>query len=590
MNKKILLEILRYKKLMGINSENNILTESRLPSGTGLDLLMKIFITGTQKPKFADLFNSLKQTQSFKKLDDLYQESLGMRSPTFDKFRSNLDAVLRSRGQIARNFPNLIAAYDKLIDDLVSIIFTNNQFRELRRDIFLDYLDKSPNSTKNSVYQLIQLAENGNKKAFDEAYEVLLQSVDVNILNYTKLYFPVKPLIRDRELYYGKNFWRFLKGNTNVTSSTTLKEFWTGLKKTLSETWSEHQNKTVKETIDEMNRIVDKLYLDILANNINNYPAYFENLSVLLKKLNDYSEGTQQTARLAAIWQQFKKDLPSNSEVTKIFTKPDDTVDYIQFNDWIKFFNTGRDKNLLPKGYTTRFDAIKKILTKSPKEGWGKWNPLAYVSFTRVANLAFKMDARIKSERVLNRKLFGRAQYAGQTVGSYTLSLFVTSSLVSAFLKTIMDIIDRQFPEDLWIGEDSKLYDPNRPEGKLTQNLDLIGKAFMENFYNQFSFISLVQGETDFIEFLKQVAKSTIPGIYLPAIEFFERSRAAGEEKLNKEQINQIQQNLTIDTLAVFDQVKRDSISGQSSDVQNIINGFIEDAKRQYQDTVSNLQ
>lgn len=558
MNNKILVEVRRQKKLMGLISESDILLEN-LSGNVMIELLQKILSISKYDAKFRNIFNILKNTEGFREADKIYGTfSTSARMVDFDQFKSKISGLVSLlRTSRATVKPELIEAYKKIFDDFIEIIFTNNQFRDLRNDIFNKYYDSSPDTVKNSIDRLIQIAKEGKTKEFNDAINILSRSVDLRILNYTKKYFPVQPVTG--------GFWRGLGKSIISELSYFWNKFW------------------VKRNIDTLfkqyNDIVDKLSEDIAANKIENFNLYISNLDKLSKQI---SEIKINPTDLTNYWNQFKKDLPDN--LKDLFEKPDGTLDYGQFESWITYFNTNaaiREK-IKPHGFVTRIDALKRILTNKESGISGTVQELSgyKTRMKRVGNFLLKMDARTANETALNKKILS-GEFKGYTYGEYIKSLFFYSAFISTLIKTMLDVAERSFPEyDIWFGDKTKFEDPNLPETKFSKALFI--KAIIENFNDNFSIFTLTKGKTDIYEFLIQCAKSISPGAYTSARIILHYVKMGGKAPISNEEIKQLQQNIEIgvDTTnnVVMDSVKRSNqfTSEEIEAINRITNEFAE--------------
>lgn len=434
MERKILLEIERQKKLMGILSKSNMINEAGPGpiSSWGGKMIKSLFGTtnyASAKTTVEDLFSKMQSLPSFSKFKNKGIQTL----EDFVNDAKNINRVNASTGSVLHKMQD--SEYRELAKEMVNLIFKEPNYRPIREGIYQEYKDIIKSKSIIDFNQLNTL-ENLLKAGDTEGYVALKNSLqgktpptfDPNIITHLESKFPRKTPNNDG-IWVGL-YKSLVKDNTLFSAIKSLYNLFT-----------DQTDKLIDEYFIEYNQIVQDFSNDLANGITKNNKNYITRLDELSRKI---SKGSND--QISELWKQTKDRLPENMKSR--FVNPDGTMDIGQFKEWINYFD-GIEKTqtvLQPQKFVTRFDALKRLFTNPPVgEDLSKLQ-----KFTRTQNVAYRVGNflkrgtfRLKEERMLNEKIIGSGPYKGYQAGELITSIFIYMPAVHALLKTFGDLLER---------------------------------------------------------------------------------------------------------------------------------------------------
>jgi hypothetical protein len=483
MNNKLILEISRQKKLMGL------ITEASGPgpiSSWGGKLLKELLGTTkyvSYKSSFQDLFEKVKDLPSFSSF-----ESKGIR--TFEDFVVDAKKINEiTPSGLGHKMTD--SQYLLFVKDFVKEIFKEPNFRNLRQGIYDEYRNLVSVGDRQVLDELEDFAKNDDFASYN-ALKKSVQSetppvFDPNILIHIESKFSKKVTPDDFQI--PSTLLEKLKSFFNKKGM----EFKTWAKGLSMALWDDNPIKQMiiknKNATDlELERYFVE-YEQIIQDFTNEVSKrIYNNKEVYLRRLDELSReiATGNKTLLISLWKDMKTRLPD--QIKTQFEKPDGSLDIAQFREFAQYFDDISNGNSIirkPEEFVKKYDAITRAfsnyqLTPGSVEDIKNYSKLKNFSI-RLFRFLFRGTARVKAERELNRKIITRGAYKGYQVGELIMATTVYGPAIWALLKTFGDLLERnQYLPDWAMFDKENFTNPNQPESNLT--LQRLLEVWWKNF------------------------------------------------------------------------------------------------------------
>lgn len=569
MKNKLLLEIERQKKLMGINERTSILKESGPgnPYGWGGVLLKKLLSSSEPaltriKSRFEDAYNGLRTKSSFDKL-----EQKGVR--TFNELVDDTKKV--NTGAAVKGSDDEYIAFAK---DFILKIFKESKYQDIRETVLEQYKNIFAPNTRKALDDLEALAEAGEKEAFETARlqaerggffdPVILNYLETKLLktkrdifidpknsqiqddafrNYLQRLDPedqkhVNMMIQhakngDYEAFFAQKnslsqpldpeMLRFIERNFKIDVSndnffSLLMTYFFKNDLLLSSTVGALYKKIAgnsKTKLDEIKiqfrNIIDEISDDIeKGNNID-----LEKLNKLNKLSREISEFNR--SQIKEFWDGTKNVMPT--PFLKKLENPDGNFDENIFMEWIKFYESasGAGKQmLLPPKVVSKIDAFIRFW-----RGRGSENIKEVESSVRIKNRFMRLGMwarsgtfRLSKEIDANDKFYGgqpgwllsSTKYRGYQLGELVMSTLIYAPLAIGFLESMLGLLDRKLTSiDIPFVDDEAWFG-----GEEVEFLDNPW-PFIRTIWNDYMFKNFKFNRKDI---MTSLSKGLSPGLY----------------------------------------------------------------------------
>jgi hypothetical protein len=525
MNNKLILEINRQKKLMGLVVEATGPGPITSWGGKLFKQLMGTNVYSGSKSSFIDAFEKVKDLPSFSSF-----KSKGIK--TFEDLvndAKNINRIGNAGGQTGLLHKMTDSEYLIFVKDFVRQIFKEPSLVNLRQGVYNEYKKLLQPSDKAILDDLENFALNDDFAS----YSALKKSVqnrtpptfDSDILSHIESKFS-----RENINDIGKDDW--VTGLYNVIVKDNILISW--FTKTKTKT-----NAEIEEYFIEFDQILQDFSRDLSNGITTNKENYLRRLNEIMTEIKK-----GETITVTELWKNMKDRIPENLKPK--FENPDGTVNIGQFKEWVKYYDdlsgTSGRTIIEPEPIVTKLEALKRAITNPPlgpelaavkRVGW--WANFG----KRLGNFLRRGTFRLKAERELNKKIMGSGVYKGYQAGELFLATFLYGPAVWAFLKTWGDLLERNEVIPDWVTFNKENFtDPSVKESSLTGKA--FGKVMLRNFADQYGF-SLEELEAG-------VTKGFSPGIFI-GLEIIKILKTGGTGPITQTEIENGLKQVKADTL-----------------------------------------
>ncbi len=483
MNNKLILEINRQKKLMGLIAEASGPGPVASWGGKLLKELLGTTKYVSDKSSFQDLFQKVKDLPSFSSF-----KSKGIN--TFeDLVRDSKNINRASQSGVLHKMTD--SEYLLFVKDFVKEIFKEPKFKNLRQGIYDEYRKLVNVGDRQVLDDLENFALNDDFVSYN-ALKKSVQSrtpptFDPNILTHIESKFSKN--INPNDFQIPSTLSEKLKAFFNKKGM----EFKTWAKGLSMALWDDNPIKQMiiknKEATDleleryfvEYEQIIQDFTDEVSKGIYNNKEVYLRRLDELSRKI-----ATGNKTLLISLWKDMKTRLPD--DIKTQFETPDGSLDIAQFREFAQYFDDiskGNSAIRKPENFVTKLDAVKKTFTNSQLTPGSVEGIVRYSGFKnfsiRLFRFLFRGTARVRAERDLNRKIIGKGAYKGYQVGELIMATTVYGPAIWALLKTLGDLLERNRYIPDWVMFDKENFtNPNQPESNVS--FDGIIRVWWKNF------------------------------------------------------------------------------------------------------------
>lgn len=632
MKNKLLLEIERQKKLMGISKKPTNINESVTgpgPWGWG-GLFLKKLLTSTDaavtglRSRFENIYDNLTTKTS------LARKNIN----TFDEMVDDVKNINTSRNALVKGTND---EYLDLAKEFVLKIFRETGNDDMREIVLGKYKDVFNTATKKVLQDMEDLAISGNRQAFDAARRNAERggNFDPQILNYLESKIPrtdketfidpkgQKYRDEDFENYIQRqepedqmrirdmmnmatngdydNFIQLRNDLTKPLPPEILRHlergfkidvpnptFWRNMWEYISKRdlitgkviggivrkLAGIRDKTMDELQIQFRNIVDDIANDAERGIKTVNPQKLEQLNQLSRKISEFDR-----AQVKSFWDETKELMPQHF-LNKV-EKPNGNFDDNIFKEWINFYNSasGEGSFLLPPMFTSKLQGFWRLLSGADEFGQngGFTKAAQWVRrLERVGRFAYRGTFRINKEIATNQKLLGApvsftggAKFTGYQVGELVMSTVIYAPVTIGLLSSLWDLLDKGTEINLPLGDEETW-----SGGETSKVKD-----------NPLSIIKVIAGQMfkdmklDPISVLNTLSKGYSPALY-KGLSYVLNIKTGGAPTLTKDELIPLIQEIKIDTSANhkvlmeneirYNQVVTDTLTSMGFDVNNM--------------------